>query len=109
MSRELISIENAALKQLEELQFPGNVRELENMIERAIVVGNGKEIKLKDLPAGKDMINSSIESLDDLERKHITTILNKFEWNITQSAKALKIDRATLYNKINRYNLAQEK
>jgi DNA-binding NtrC family response regulator len=109
MSRELISIEHAALKQLEEFEFPGNVRELENMIERAIVIGNGKEIKLKDLPMGKDVINSSIESLEELERKHIATILNKFDWNISRSAKALRIDRATLYNKIKKYNLVQEK
>jgi len=109
MSRDLISIEHAALKQLEEFEFPGNVRELENMIERAIVIGNGKEIKLKDLPMGKDVINSSIESLEDLEKKHIATILNKYQWNISRSAKALRIDRATLYNKIKKYSLIQEK
>ena len=63
MSRELISIDPAALKQLEEFEFPGNVRELENMIERAIVIGNGKEIRLKDLPLGKERSNTSIESL----------------------------------------------
>ena len=109
MSRDLISIEHAALKQLEEFEFPGNVRELENMIERAIVIGNGKEIRLKDLPMGKDVINSSIESLEDLEKKHIATILNKYQWNISRSAKALRIDRATLYNKIKKYSLIQEK
>ena len=53
MSRDLISIEPAALNHLMEFEFPGNVRELENMIERAIVVGNGKEIRLKDLPMGR--------------------------------------------------------
>ncbi|MBU8892599.1 MAG: sigma-54 dependent transcriptional regulator [Bacteroidales bacterium] len=109
MSRDLISIEPAALKHLEALEFPGNVRELENMIERAIVIGNGKEIRLKDLPMGKDVINSSIESLEELERKHIATILNKFDWNISRSAKALRVDRATLYNKIKKYHLKQEK
>lgn len=105
MSRDIISIEPAALKYLEELEFPGNVRELENMIERAIVIGNGKEIKLKDLPMGKDVINSSIESLEDLEKKHIASILNKFDWNISRSAKALRVDRVTLYNKIKKYDL----
>ena len=71
MSRDLITIEPAAIESSEEFEFPGNVRELENMIERAIVVGNGKEIRLKDLPMGRDIISSTIESLDDLERKHI--------------------------------------
>jgi transcriptional regulator of acetoin/glycerol metabolism len=77
------------------------------MIERAIVIGNGKEIKLKDLPMGSDVISSGIESLDDLERKHILTILNKYNWNISHTAKALKVDRTTLYNKISKYNLKQ--
>ena len=81
---------------------------MENMIERAIVEGNGKLILLRDLPMGKEVINSSIESLDDLERKHISTILEKYKWNISRSAKALNVDRATLYNKIRKYELKQE-
>jgi DNA-binding NtrC family response regulator len=105
MSRDLINIDPAALSRLEELEFPGNVRELENMIERAIVIGNGKEIHLRDLPLAKDIISSSIESLDDHERKHILQILIKYGWNISRSAKALKVDRVTLYNKIKKYDL----
>jgi DNA-binding NtrC family response regulator len=108
MSRDLISIEPAALKHLESLEYPGNVRELENMIERAIVIGNGKEIRLKDLPMGKEMISSSIESLEDLEKKHILKILEKYSWNISRTARALHVDRATLYNKIRKYKLKQE-
>src|SRR5450759_236003 len=105
MNRPTVSIDAAALKRLEEFNFPGNVRELENMIERAIVIGNGKEIHLKDLPLGKDIINNSIESLDDLEKAHIFQILNKYGWNISRAAKALKVDRVTLYNKISKYGL----
>ncbi len=108
MSRDIISIEPAAMNHLVEFEFPGNARELENMIERAIVIGNGKEIRLKDLPMGKEVINSSIESLEDLEIKHIVKILNKYSWNISRSAKALNVDRATLYNKIKKYGLKQE-
>jgi DNA-binding NtrC family response regulator len=105
MSRNLVTIDSSALKRLEIYEFPGNVRELENMIERAIVVGNGKEIRLKDLPLGKEIVNSSIESLDELEKKHILQILNKYDWNISRSAKALKVDRVTLYNKIKKHDL----
>jgi transcriptional regulator with PAS, ATPase and Fis domain len=105
MSRDLLSIEASAMKHLLNFEFPGNVRELENMIERAIVVGNGKEIKLRDLPMGKEVINSSVESLDELEKKHIVKILSKYDWNISRAAKALKVDRATLYNKIKRFGL----
>ena len=107
MNRPLITIEGAALRRLEEFQFPGNIRELENMIERAIVVGNGRRITLRDLPIGKDIITTSAESLDELEKTHILNILNRYSWNISAAAKALKIDRVTLYNKIKKYDLYQ--
>ena len=109
MSRNIMTIDKAAMKRLEQYDFPGNVRELENMIERAIVVGNEKEIRLKDLPFERDIISSSIESLDDLERKYILQVLNKYDWNISRSAKALKVDRVTLYNKIKKYELKSSK
>jgi len=105
MSRNLLSINPAALKRLEMYDFPGNVRELENMIERAIVVGNEKEIRLRDLPFQSDPANHSEEGLSDLEKKHVLQILNKYDWNISRSAKALKVDRVTLYNKIKKYDL----
>lgn len=109
MNRPLITIDTSALKRLEEFPFPGNIRELENMIERAIVVGNGKKISLKDLPLGKTVVNTTVESLDDLEKNHIIQILSKYNWNISVSAKALKVDRVTLYNKIKKYDLKPAK
>ena len=109
MNRPPIAIDAAALKRLEEFPFPGNIRELENMIERAIVVGNGKRISLKDLPLGKTIVNTTVESLDDLEKNHIYQILSKYNWNISVSAKALKVDRVTLYNKIRKYDLRPAK
>jgi len=109
MSRDMISIDDSALKRLEEYDFPGNVRELENIIERAIVIGNGREITPKDLPLGKDMVNTSYESLEDLEKKYILEILNKYDWNISRSARALKVDRVTLYNKIRKFGLKTAK
>ena len=109
MSRNLISIDPAALKRLEEYDFPGNVRELENMIERAIVIGNGKEIRLKDLPFRNEIISSSNESLSDIEKKYVEQILNKYKWNISRAAKALKIDRVTLYSKIKKFELKHSK
>jgi transcriptional regulator with PAS, ATPase and Fis domain len=109
MSRNLITIDQGALKRIQEYDFPGNVRELENMIERAIVIGNGKEILLKDLPIDKETISTSYESLDDLEKKYIYEVLIKYDWNISRSARALKVDRVTLYNKIKKYNLKSPK
>ncbi len=109
MNKPLISIDTSALNRLQEFNFPGNIRELENMIERAIVVGNGKKITLKDLPLEKTMITSTVESLDDFEKAFILQILNKYSWNISRTATALKVDRVTLYNKIKKYDLKQVK
>ena len=105
MNKPPITIDDAALHRMEEHPFPGNIRELENMIERAIVVGNGKKITIRDLPFGKEMIDHSVESLEDFEKAFIRQILNKYSWNISRTAKALKVDRVTLYNKIKKYEL----
>jgi DNA-binding NtrC family response regulator len=105
MNKPPISIDPSALNRLQEFNFPGNIRELENMIERAIVVGDSKKISLKDLPLEKTIVSSSAESLDDFERAFILQILNKYSWNISRTAKALKVDRVTLYNKIKKYDL----
>jgi DNA-binding NtrC family response regulator len=108
MSKNPVKIEKAALERLMEFDFPGNVRELENMIERALVIGNGKEIKVKDLPLTKSAPSSSVESLEDLEKKHIQMILEKYEWNISKAARVLGIDRVTLYNKLRKHQIEKQ-
>ncbi len=111
MNKPLVTIEPAALKRLSEFDFPGNIRELENMIERAIVVGDGKKICLKDLPLEKNPVavpETESESLDDFEQNFIRHILSKYNWNISRSARALKVDRVTLYNKIRKYGLSPD-
>ncbi len=105
MNKPPATIDTGALKRIQEFNFPGNIRELENMIERAIVVGNGKKIGLQDLPLEKTFVSSSAESLDDFEKAFVLQILNKYNWNISRTAKALKVDRVTLYNKIKKYDL----
>lgn len=109
MNKPLMPIDSSALRRLQDYAFPGNIRELENMIERTIVVGNGKKISAKDLPLWKEAVNPTFESLDDLGKKHIYQILNKYDWNISASAKALQVDRVTLYNKIKKYGLKPNK
>lgn len=109
MNRPLITVEPAVYNKLGNFSFPGNIRELENMIERAIVVGNGKKITIKDLPFTRETGNNHVESLEDLEKNHIAQILEKYDWNISATAKALKVDRVTLYNKIRKYGLKQSR
>jgi transcriptional regulator of acetoin/glycerol metabolism len=69
------------------------------------VIGNGKKITLKDLPIRKITVSSNVESLEEIEKAHIQQVLSNHEWNITRSAKALMVDRVTLYNKIRKYDL----
>lgn len=107
MSREKLKIAPDAMLKLQKYDFPGNVRELENMIERAILLSNGKEIKIQDLPFGDENSEPGFESLEDHEKKYIRQILNSQKWNISKSARILKVDRVTLYNKIKKYALEQ--
>lgn len=105
MNRSVKKIDQATLSVLMQYSYPGNVRELENIIERAIVLCKGDTIKLTNIPIGKEMAISGIESIAEIEKNHLEIILEKYDWNISKSAKSLGIDRATLYNKINKYGI----
>ncbi len=77
------------------------------MIERAVVVCEKKEIAPNDLsfPFGIREAASASNSLEDVEKAHIQRIINQSNGNVSKAAKILKIDRTTIYNKINKYNL----
>ncbi len=96
-----------ALDELMLHEWPGNIRELENAIERAVVVCKGKQIKAEDLPIYRPVQAAPLpgDSLQDIEKAHISRILNENEWNIARCAGVLGIDRSTLYNKIKKYEI----
>ena len=106
------AIEKISRKTLDEMMlydWPGNVRELENAVERAIVVGKGRTIKPQDLPIfHSDFSGRKNNSLTEVEKAHIITILNENKWNISRSAEILEIDRSTLYSKIKRYGIQKQ-
>jgi len=95
---------------LRNYRWPGNVRELENAIERAMVIGNETEITEDDLPVHckQEASNGNDLSLESLEEDHIKRVLKEFDGNVTHSARALGIDRVTLYNKIKKYGIKRE-
>ena len=103
MNRSVNRVDAATLSILNQYDYPGNVRELENIIERAMVLCKGETIKASDIPIGKGHELSGLESIAEVEKKHIESVLAKYDWNISKSAKSLDIDRATLYNKISKY------
>ena len=89
-------------------RWPGNVRELENAVERAMVVGKGPALEVRDLPvSARDgaVDEPQARSLAALEKDHVARVLRDCGGNVTQAAKVLDIDRATLYNKLKRYGL----
>ena len=111
VNRGVERISRDAMDELMLYEWPGNVRELSNAVERAVVVCRTRTITPSDLPIGssrKEEMKTRYFSLDDVEKEHILTILNQTGWNISKSSAILGIDRSTLYNKINRYDLKPE-
>jgi DNA-binding NtrC family response regulator len=108
MNKNVTDISPEAMKILIQYDWPGNIRELRNTIERAlVVVGKKNRIEPDDLNLLFLSKASSTggESLEDIEKVHIRRILEQSDWNISKSAETLKIDRVTLYNKIKKYGL----
>ncbi len=107
LNKEPVKIAPSALKLLMDYDWPGNVRELENVIERALVIGRDKEIVPADLPFSRKQLGLEAfpKSLKMMEKMHIKRMLEETNWNITQSARELEIDRQTLYNKIEKYKI----
>lgn len=105
---------------LEEYSFTGNVRELEHIIERAIIFAEDDHIRPEDLNLpntlaykeigrmGNVEIPSEILSMEDLERWHIGKVLNANRWDRTVTANQLGISPKTLYTKIKKYELKQD-
>jgi DNA-binding NtrC family response regulator len=108
LNKKTSLISPEAMQCLVNYDWPGNVRELENAIERALVVGKRKRIMPEDLPivVQEPDEGPADESLDSWEKEYIAGKLDQYEWNITRTAQALKIDRGTLYAKIEKYGLS---
>ncbi len=100
-------ISREAMDEMMLYEWPGNIRELENAVERAVVVCKSKKIMPEDLPIFRPehICQPRAVSLKEVEKAHIAQVLADNDWNIAQSAKILEIDRTTLYNKINRYGI----
>jgi two-component system response regulator HydG len=92
---------------LRHYDWPGNVRELENAIERAVVLSKSRTLGVEDLSFIRppDMQFSKTLSLREMEKAYIQRILEENNWNVTQSAKILGINRVTLHKMMKRYRL----
>jgi two-component system, NtrC family, response regulator AtoC len=114
-----VQVTSEAMKFLIEYDWPGNVRELENAMERAMALGDGKVIDVRDLPpsllsmrvpielTGPVVENTSLSStdLEDIERATIQRVFEQVNGDKAMARKMLGISRATLYRKLKRYNI----
>ncbi|MBU1398964.1 MAG: sigma-54 dependent transcriptional regulator, partial [Proteobacteria bacterium] len=108
-NKQIDNISREAMDEMMLYEWPGNIRELENAIERAVVVSKKRKILPEDLPIFRpeDICVSSDNTLAGIEKAHITRVLHENDWNISKTAKELGIDRSTLYSKIRRYKIVQ--
>jgi DNA-binding NtrC family response regulator len=121
-------ISREAMRALVNYDFPGNVRELENAVERAVIIASGRQIEIEDLPeainkkvqefrenARRDRILSATNgdsvkiefevptSIDEIERQTIAATLDFTHGDKSRAAKLLGIGRKTLYRKLEQY------
>jgi DNA-binding NtrC family response regulator len=115
-NKEKLGITNEAMEYLERYSWPGNVRELENTIERAVLLSKDKFIGPFDLPNSikQDRWQKAYnpmslkEALAKPEKNLIHQALEANHWNRQETAKALRINRTTLYKKMKQYGLDAE-
>ncbi len=111
--QKINSIKSDVLKALMQYDWPGNIRELENTIERAVVLSKNKEIGLEDLvyhgiSAGTSLlrpVDGKYRSLEEIEKEYIKTVFQSHHRNKSLTAKLLGIDRKTLLTKIKKYHI----
>ncbi len=101
----------SAVSKLQKHAWPGNIRELQHAIERAVIMSDNKQLIPEDFFFLSEKSESSVSlepdsyNLDDLERNIIQKVVNKYEGNISKAAKELGLTRASLYRRLEKYDL----
>jgi two-component system response regulator PilR (NtrC family) len=107
MGKQCLGVSDDVMRQLMSYEWKGNIREMQNVIERAVIFAEDDIIKASDI----GLIGSQAMVLDEqnetlqtavkaYEREYICRVLNKYEWNKVEAAKALKVGLSSLYRKI---------
>ena len=109
LSKNVLSFDKKAMELMEAYHWPGNIRELKNLIERIMIFKKGDTIEVADLSEEirQKYPSPTSSSLEDAEKATIERVLIENKWNISKSAKELNITRQTLRNKIEKYNLSK--
>jgi two-component system nitrogen regulation response regulator NtrX len=109
------------IRRLQTRQWPGNIRELRNAVERALILAPGKVVTPADvdrlLPAGNGGGQAGVESggeqtfetfRQEAEKAFLAQKLREHDWNVAETARALKMPRSNLYKRMERYGLTRE-
>ena len=113
MKKDIRMITRECMEFLCQYTWPGNIRELENVIERAVALASKPEIQVDDLPEYISNLSvetyrrhdSELPTLEEQEKNYIKWVLDKCDGNKTQAAKIMGIDRVSLWRKIKRFEV----
>ena len=116
IGKEVVDIVPEAMAALIEYGYPGNIRELENIIERAVTLTHTKELTVQDLPSSLADHNLQVvrekdgrlPTLAEREEDYIRYVLDRCGQNRTRAAAVLGIDRVSLWRKLKKYGMSQE-
>lgn len=106
--RKDLSLHEHALEKLCSYHWPGNIRELQHTIEKAVILCEGDIIRPKDIfvkQSWRPQLTTMVPNLEEVERQAIETAIRQNDGNLTATAEQLGISRQTLYNKIKRFKL----
>jgi transcriptional regulator with PAS, ATPase and Fis domain len=114
-NKKIDKIADATMKLLSAYDYPGNVRELMNIINSAVIIESTNELRKKSLPnyflentanlSDIGLIDMPLKSLNDVEKHHIKKILSYTRGNKTRAAQILGISRVSLLSKVKKYKL----
>jgi len=106
-----------AIRRLQARTWPGNIRELRNAVERGLILASGKVVSASDVdtllpapgPAAETLGGQSFETFkQEVEKNFLAQKLREHDWNVAETARALRMPRSNLYKKIERYGLTRE-
>jgi transcriptional regulator with GAF, ATPase, and Fis domain len=108
-----VEITDPALQKLQEYQWPGNIRELRNVLERAVLLGsssvlNEASVRFDPLNVPGTFAISGVRTLEEMEREHIQTVLSLEHGRVESAARRLGIPRSSLYLKLKQYGIERE-
>ena len=109
--KPLLELDTRAMEKLMSHHYPGNVRELQYIIERAVIMSEGNVLQASDLlfsPIESTMVMETEDAemkLSDVEKNTILKVIEKHNGNITRAAKELGLTRTALYRRLSKYDI----